>query len=61
MFPEIVNEVMPGAPEYRDGRLWPSELPGLGCDINEELAAKYPYKRGYLPILRRSDRSLLDW
>ena len=60
-FPDPVHEVLPGAPEYRDGRLWPSETPGLGCDINEEAAAKYPYKRAYLPTTRRADGSVHDW
>lgn len=60
-FPEIVHEVLPGAPEYRDGALWPSEAPGLGTDIDEKAAAKYPYKRAYLPTTRRLDGSVHDW
>ena len=60
-FPEVVQEVMPGAPLYRDGALWPNEAPGLGCDINEAEAAKYPYKRAYLPTTRRADGSVHDW
>ena len=60
-FPEAVREVLPGAPEYRDGALWPSESPGLGCDINEAAAAKYPYQRAYLPTTRRADGSVHDW
>jgi len=60
-FPEAVHEVMPGAPQYRDGRLWPNEAPGLGCDVDEEAAKKYPYKRAYLPTTRRADGSVHDW
>jgi mannonate dehydratase len=60
-FPDIVHEVLPGAPVYRDGSLWPNEAPGLGCDIDEEKAAKYPYKRAYLPTCRRADGSVHDW
>lgn len=60
-FPEQVQEVLPGAPQYRDGRLWPNEAPGLGCDIDEEKAAKYPYKRAYLPTCRRADGAVHDW
>lgn len=60
-FPEQVQEVFPGAPEYRDGRLWPNEAPGLGCDIDEEKAKQYPYKRAYLPVCRRRDGSVHDW
>jgi mannonate dehydratase len=43
-FPEKVYEVFPGTPEVRDGYMYPSGKPGLGIDINEELAAKYPCK-----------------
>ncbi len=60
-FPDIVQEVLPGAPVYREGRLWPNEAPGLGCDINEEAAAKYPYQRNYLPVCRRADGAVHDW
>ncbi len=60
-FPEAVHDVLPGAPVYKDGALWPSETPGLGTDINEEAAKKYPYKRGYLPTTRRADGSVHDW
>jgi len=60
-FSDVVHEVMPGAPEYRDGALWPSEKPGLGCDIDEEAARKYPYRAAHLPTARRADGSLQDW
>ena len=60
-FPEAVNEVMPGAPEFKDGYLLPSDKPGLGVDLNEEAAKKYPYQRGYLPTVRRADGSVHDW
>lgn len=60
-FPEVVHEVLPGAPVYKDGYLYASEAPGLGTDVNEELAAKYPYERAYLPMTRRQDGSMMDW
>ena len=41
-FPEIVAEVFPGIPEVRDGYMYPNDKPGLGIDIDEALAAKYP-------------------
>ena len=41
---ETLKEVFPGVPEVRNGYMWPSGKPGLGVDINEELAAKYPLK-----------------
>ena len=41
-FNELVYEMFPGTPEARDGYLYPNERPGLGIDIDEKLAAKYP-------------------
>jgi mannonate dehydratase len=41
-FGEPLREVFPGTPELRDGYLWPNDRPGLGIDIDEQLAAKYP-------------------
>ena len=43
IFGERTQEVFPGCPEVRDGMMWPNGKPGLGIDINEELAAKFPY------------------
>jgi mannonate dehydratase len=61
LFPEQVKEVIPGAPEFKGGYLTVGDAPGIGCDINEELAKKYPYQRAYLPTARRLDGSLQDW
>ena len=41
-FPEIVYEIFPGTPQVRDGYMYPNDKPGLGIDIDEELAAKFP-------------------
>lgn len=60
-FPPEVHEVMPGAPEFRDGYLIPSDRPGLGVDLDERAAAMYPYRRSYLPTVRRADGSVHDW
>lgn len=35
-------EVFPGLPEYKDGYVYPNDKPGLGVDINEAEAKKYP-------------------
>lgn len=60
-FPEAVHEVMPGAPAFQNGALYVSDAPGLGVDLNEEAAAKYPYERSYLPVVRRADGAVMDW
>jgi len=41
-FPDSVREMMPGMGEIRKGYLYGSDRPGLGIDIDEKLAAKYP-------------------
>lgn len=35
-------EVFPGLPEFKDGYVYANDKPGLGVDINEKEAAKYP-------------------
>lgn len=39
---EALQEVFPGCPVAKDGYLYPSDRPGLGVDLDEEKAAKYP-------------------
>ncbi len=39
---ELEYEMFPGLPRISDGYLYPNDLPGLGIDIDEKLAAKYP-------------------
>lgn len=42
IFNDAAREVFPGTPEVKDGMMWANEKPGLGIDLNETLAAKYP-------------------
>jgi mannonate dehydratase len=42
VFPAETREVFPGTPETKDGYMYATEAPGLGIDIDEKLAAKYP-------------------
>jgi mannonate dehydratase len=41
-FSDQMREVFPGTPEIRNGYVYVNDKPGLGIDINESLAAKYP-------------------
>ena len=41
--------------------LHPGEAPGLGVDLDEALAAKYPYTRAYLPVNRLEDGTMYNW
>ena len=39
---DIEYEMFPGLPVVEDGYLYPNDRPGLGIDIDEELAAQHP-------------------
>lgn len=41
-FPPEAREIMPGTAEIRKGYLYGSGRPGIGVDIDEKLAAKFP-------------------
>jgi len=41
-FPPQVHEMIPGCAQIRSGYLYGSDRPGLGLDLNEQLAAKHP-------------------
>ncbi len=58
VFSERAHEVFPGCPEIRDGALWSNDRPGLGIDLDETLAARYPFPEhplggGWPPVRRR--------
>jgi mannonate dehydratase len=58
---EETNAVFPHAYSFKDGYLHPGDKPGHGVDIDEKLAAKYPYKPAYLPVNRLTDGSMWNW
>jgi mannonate dehydratase len=57
----LTDQVFPHSYSYDAGYMYPGDTPGLGVDIDEQLAAKYHYQRAYLPIARKLDGSLTDW
>jgi mannonate dehydratase len=66
-----VQEYMPHAPlafdvfkvnyRFHEGYCTIDATPGIGVDIDEEQAAKYPYVAASLPVARRSDGTLFHW
>ena len=46
---------------FDDGYLHPGEAPGHGVDIDEKLAASYPYKPSSLPVDRLEDGTMWNW
>jgi mannonate dehydratase len=63
LFPERTTEVFPGCPEIRDGAMWTNDRPGLGIDIDEAAAARYPFPEhvynGAWPEIRRADGTVI--
>jgi mannonate dehydratase len=55
------DRVFPHAYSFNNGALYPGDKPGLGVDIDETLAAHYPYERAYLPVARKLDGTMHSW
>jgi mannonate dehydratase len=55
------DQVFPHGYHFKNGFLYASEEPGLGVDIDEKLAAKFPYKRAFLPVNRLEDGTMFNW
>ena len=55
------DQVFPHHYIFDGGFMHPGDAPGLGVDIDEELAAKYPYDRAYLPVNRLTDGTVHNW
>ncbi len=53
--------VFPHSYTFADGAMHPGDAPGLGVDIDESLAAQFPYQPAYLPVARLEDGTMHDW
>ncbi len=42
VFSDVLQEIFPGCPRMENGYMHVNEVPGLGVDLNEKLALKYP-------------------
>ncbi len=58
---EETDAVFPHDYSFASGHLHCGETPGHGVDIDEALAAKYPYKPAYLPVARLEDGTMWNW
>jgi len=66
-----IQEYMPHSPEtdavfphtwrFEAGDLYVSEAPGLGVELDEDLAATFPYRPAYLPVNRLEDGTVHSW
>ena len=59
-FNDAMLEVFPGSPYLKNGYMYVNEAPGLGVDINEKAAARYPahYKPGEWQV-RKKDGTII--
>jgi len=55
------DRVFPHSYRFSGGMMHPGDAPGLGVDVDEDLAAKYPYRRAYLPVNRLRDGTMHSW
>ena len=58
---EIVNEVFSTSYNFENGFLFIDDKPGIGVDLDEKKAAKYPYRMASLPVNRKSDGTMFYW
>lgn len=58
---DIVSAVFPSSHRFESGHFRVGDIPGHGVDIDESLAAKYPFKRASLPVNRLEDGTLWHW
>jgi mannonate dehydratase len=58
---EDTDRVFPHHYVFEDGHMHPGEAPGLGVEIDESLAARFPYERAYLPVNRKEDGTVHSW
>ena len=55
------DAVFPHGYTFADGMLHPGDAPGLGVDIDETLAERFPYEPALLPVARLQDGTMHDW
>lgn len=55
------DRVFPHQYRLESGMMHPGDASGLGVDIDEDLAATFPYERAYLPVARLDDGTMHDW
>ena len=58
---EETDAVFPHAYTFERGFLYPGDAPGHGVDLDEALAARYPYRAAALPVNRLEDGSMWNW
>ncbi|MEM9324955.1 MAG: D-mannonate dehydratase ManD [Bacteroidota bacterium] len=60
-YADLTMEVFRLSHPFERGHFTMSDAPGLGVEMNFDLAKKYPYERAYLPINRLEDGTLHNY
>jgi mannonate dehydratase len=58
---EIVNEVFKVNYNFTNGYMVVDDTPGIGVDIDEKAAEKFPYEKASLPVNRKTDGTMFYW
>jgi len=58
---EIVSEVFKTNYTFEAGYLKIDDSPGIGVDIDEKAALKFPYTMARLPVNRKTDGTMFNW
>lgn len=58
---ELTDAVFPHTYRFADGYMHPGEAAGHGVEIDEDLAARYPYEPAQLPVARLPDGTVWSW
>ncbi len=57
-------DYLPKVFDFRDGKIWPNERPGLGVEFDAsklKMTAEFTTRKHPTPIFRRSDGSITNW
>jgi mannonate dehydratase len=58
---EIMNDVFSVNYKFSKGSMFIGETAGIGVDIDEKKAEKYPYQKASLPVNRKTDGTMFNW
>ena len=56
-----VNDVFSVNYRFEKGYMTIDDTPGIGIDIDEKAAKKYPYAMARLPVNRKTDGTMFNW